>query len=157
MKVLKLKLLRRCRRNHDCWEWQGSRVPKGYGSMWAWGRLWRAHRLSWTLWRGGIPDGVLVLHKCDNPPCVNPEHLFLGTAQDNANDCSSRGRRKPAVGEAASKSKLTASDVYKILDLYEAGEKSKRQIAREYGVDHASINKIADGSNWKHLNRIGKG
>lgn len=77
----------------DCWEWQASKLPDGYGSFGVRSRVVdKAHRVSWVLKNGPIPDGMSVCHRCDNPPCVNPDHLFLGTQQDNMKDMVSKGR-----------------------------------------------------------------
>lgn len=80
----------------DCWEWQGIRTVKGYGRFYYYYRNLRAHRVAYELRRGPIPRGLMVLHACDNPPCINPDHLFLGTAWDNANDAV---RRKRGTGK----------------------------------------------------------
>src|SRR5574343_697551 len=77
-----------------CWLWTGALSEKGYGLCSASGELWRAHRLAWHHFNGPIPTGMHVLHRCDRPPCVNPEHLFLGTDTDNLKDCYAKGRRK---------------------------------------------------------------
>jgi len=85
-----------------CWNWTGTISPGGYGvASWNY-KTRRAHRLSWESFCSAIPDGLFVCHKCDNPRCVNPDHLFLGTAQDNANDCVAKGRR-PSVLAASCK------------------------------------------------------
>lgn len=86
----------------SCWLWTGSKTSFGYGQM-SFGphdgsrRTWPAHKVSWMLHKGDIPDGLFVCHQCDNPPCVNPDHLFLGTAGDNTRDCISKGRDRGPV------------------------------------------------------------
>ena len=78
----------------DCWPWNGCRLPHGYGQISLGGRRWLTHRLSYELANGLIPAGLYVCHHCDSPPCVNPEHLFLGTQGDNQRDCVAKGRRR---------------------------------------------------------------
>lgn len=80
------------RATEECWPFIGGRVPFGYGTFYFQGRLVLAHRISWVLTNGEIPNGLCVLHRCDNPPCVNPSHLFLGTKSDNTLDASAKGR-----------------------------------------------------------------
>lgn len=84
-------------RRSACWLWLKSRNNKGYGKLRYQGKPWVAHRLAWSLERGPVPDGMFVCHHCDNPPCCNPEHLFLGTAKDNMQDALNKGRvqRRP--------------------------------------------------------------
>ena len=77
-----------------CWEWQAGKFPKGYGAFYFNGKCQRANRVSWILTKGEIPKGLKVLHSCDNPPCVNPLHLSLGTTADNMKDRDQRGRHK---------------------------------------------------------------
>lgn len=85
----------------ECWEWKGSKTgPKGYGEISMGRKLWRTHRLSYFLTHGEIPEGKMICHSCDNPPCCNPKHLFAGTALDNALDMHSKGRANPPRGDA---------------------------------------------------------
>lgn len=91
---------------HTCWEWTGSLMTRSdeghrYGSFYYGGRSELAHRVSWLISRGPIPEGLWVLHRCDNPGCVNPDHLFLGTQTDNMQDCARKGRAEGAQGAAA--------------------------------------------------------
>ena len=81
-------------RTAGCWEWQGSKRGHGYGRIKVNGRTYPAHRFLWELTNGLVPAGMLVLHKCDNPPCVRPDHLYLGTSADNTRDMVVRGRQR---------------------------------------------------------------
>lgn len=109
-----------------------------------------ASRVSYTLFRGDIPDGLLVCHDCDNPRCVNPMHLFVGTQQDNMDDMKSKGRQRSPVGESSNLAKITAADVPVIRQRYGAGE-SRVAIAADYGITPEAIWLIATGRKWKHL------
>lgn len=83
----------------DCWEWQRSRRIQGYGQFWFQGKLWGASRLAYHLTHGAIPEGKLICHTCDNPPCCNPNHLFAGTPRDNTLDMYRKGRANPPHGD----------------------------------------------------------
>jgi hypothetical protein len=85
-------------RSGDCWTWTGSTLRGGYGFAWFEHRGWQSHRLAWTLTNGAIPDGMVVRHRCDNPPCCNPSHLELGSHNDNVADAVERGRTKLGRG-----------------------------------------------------------
>ena len=134
-------------RDDGCWEWTAARHEKGYGIIGVGGsRTSRAHRVSWQLHRGPIPAGKLVCHSCDNPACVNPAHLFIGTAKDNSQDMLSKGRcRLPNNrGERASWAKLTAAQARDIA----TRRMSARRFANLYGVSRSAVFRIWEGKNW---------
>lgn len=123
-----------------CWFWIGGRSYGGYGLQAAGrGNSRLAHRHSYELANGPIPEGMLVLHKCDNPSCVNPKHLSLGTHADNTHDMCSKKR---GVG------KLTQIDVDKIRELREAGS-SQKEIARLFSVNQSTVSRITNNERWK--------
>lgn len=132
-----------------CIEWTGSRVPNGYGQIRRGEVLVLAHRLAWELKHGPIPEGMKVLHTCDNPPCCNEEHLFLGTDADNSADMVAKGRQARQKGEAHGNSKLTENDVLEIRRRLVAGE-SQRKIAVAFGVHHSTVGGIGRGAMWAH-------
>lgn len=132
----------------ECWEWKGAKLSHGYGAFNIGVRRISTHRFSWEIHYGEIPPGMLVCHKCDNPPCVNPKHLFLGTDTDNQRDKYLKGRC--ARGEKNNHAKLTEDDVRKIRELLASG-KSARSIAPIFGVRHAAILTIKDRKNWGWL------
>lgn len=134
----------------DCWEWTASRTGDGYGHA-HFGAAILAHRLSWVLTRGAIPPGMKVLHRCDNPPCVRPEHLFLGTQADNARDREAKGRSGSHVGVLNGRAKLTPEQVRAIRERYGRGDGSQRQIAKEYSVSPSLIQRVVRGDLWSHI------
>ena len=128
-----------------------ARLPKGYGfiKIPSTRKQIYAHRLSYLMHRGEIPEGSYVLHRCDNPACVNPEHLFLGNAKDNAQDMASKDRH--LRGERNTKAVLTAPDVVKIKKLLAIGDFSQKQIGKMFGVAQITISRINQGLLWKHI------
>jgi hypothetical protein len=128
-----------------CIEWTGEIHPSGYGSAYAWliqGRKvhLRAHRLAWMIKNGPIPRGLCVCHKCDNPLCVKPAHLFLGTYKDNNQDMKRKGRGK---GNATGcRDKLTTREVISIRKEHASGCVSYSALARKYGVARWSVSRI---------------
>jgi hypothetical protein len=112
------------------------------------GKMFLAHRVAWELVNGPIPEGLCVLHHCDNPPCVNVEHLFLGTLADNNADKVAKGRQ--AKGSAIARAKLTESDIPEIRRLLAVGV-LQSEIGRRYGVGHRLISKINLGKRWGHV------
>lgn len=130
-----------------CWEWTAATDHCGYGRFGIRGRNRLAHRVSFCIHVGPVPEGMCVLHRCDNPPCVNPDHLFLGTQKDNMRDRDSK-RRTPS-GESHAKSPLTWADVAEIRRRYAAGGCSLNALAREFGVTNQSISKIVLRKSWR--------
>jgi HNH endonuclease len=132
----------------ECWIWKGYR-RFGYGMFTASGRSHlMSHRISWELHRGPIPPGMGVLHRCDNPACVNPAHLFLGTQKDNMRDCKKKGRT--AHGERQGRAKLTASNVAQIRRMRQSGE-ACAEIGKRFNVHPDHVTRIANGRQWRHL------
>lgn len=134
----------------DCWEWSASLFRCGYGRFHFRGRSLRAHRFSYSLFVGDIPEDLLVLHHCDNPKCVNFNHFFLGTTKDNAVDMAKKGRCRDSQGEKNPESKLTEKDVREIRMKLHAGA-IPRDLTREYGVGRRHISKIKTGEIWSHI------
>jgi hypothetical protein len=140
-----------------CWTWTNKRTgqpAKSYGRFKVNAVLHRVHRLSWELTYGPIPEGLVVCHHCDNPICVNPRHLFLGTTQDNSIDMVRKGRHARNLpvyrGEANSQSKLTDDGVRAIRRRYAAGE-TERDLAAAYGVSERAIYFVVRHQTWRHV------
>lgn len=148
-------------RTDSCWIWQGKPHPRsGYGFFVLYGTTMGAHRASWTLFRGEIPDGLFVCHHCDNRLCVNPDHLFLGTHQQNMQDMRAKGRgrngsrSKPENlprGEDNKMSKLTEDQVREIRRLYALGGISETSLATEFGVTQSTIGRVVRRECWRHV------
>lgn len=145
---------RRPNMDTDCWTWRAS-TRGGYGQFYANGKQQGAHRFSWVLRNGPIPAGMHVLHECDNPSCVNPAHLFLGTVADNMRDRDRKGRNGSHLisGEANANSKLTASKVLSIVGEARSGS-SHRDLAKKYGVSQPAITHILTGKTWRRVTGI---
>ena len=136
---------------HGCWEWQGSKTSAGYGQLWFEGRHAVAHRISYELCIGHTPKGMYVCHKCDNPCCVNPKHLFLGTPKDNQHDSKMKNRRSTWDGEKNPRVKLTEKDVLAIRAKYKPDVCSYKMLANEYGVTQGCIGFIVLRQRWGHI------
>lgn len=136
-----------------CWEWTAA-VVRGYGKIGGFSKVddrkvqLHAHRVSWELAFGTIPDGLLVLHRCDNTKCVRPDHLFLGTHKDNVEDMHRKGRG--SYGEDHWKHKLTSASVKEIRERFQNGE-TKRGLARVFGVDKSTIKAIVERVCWNRI------
>lgn len=128
----------------ECWNWIAARQPNGYGVF---GKK-RAHRVCYEMHYGPIPNGYYVCHKCDNPTCVNPNHLFLGTPTDNVKDMMSKNRH--AHGENKKHSKLTEKQVVLMRQEYAQGL-TQAKLSRKYGLRTSHIQSIVTRKIWKHI------
>lgn len=132
-----------------CWNWIRRWNGNAYGYFWLNGKSMKAHRVAWILFKGvSVPKSIGVLHRCDNPPCVNPDHLFLGTAQDNTDDMMNKGRNVPRRGEESSSHKLSTKQVLEIKSSTLLGV----ELARIYQVGPMQISRIRRGLRWGHVN-----
>lgn len=149
----------------ECWEWQAYRTRRGYGAVRSGARAVAAHRIAYELAVGPILGGLYVCHHCDNPPCCNPAHLFLGTQKDNIGDAAKKGRlatgnrsgaythpetRHGARGNANKSSKLNVDKVRAIRTAYDAGT-NRHVLAKNYGVTWRSIELVVSGRSWAHV------
>lgn len=149
----------------ECWEWKGSAAKRGYGHLFVNGAYVRAHRLAFFLYYGFISDDRLICHRCDNPPCVNPMHLFQGTYLTNNQDRSAKGRscrgdahpsrNTPGwnQGEKAGRAILNNEKVYEIRRLIAQGV-SNCEIGRRYGVTNVTVSLIKRRIGWRHLPEV---
>jgi hypothetical protein len=138
-------------KKEGCWDWKGC-PSKPYGSLQYGGKYKAisAHRASWIAHnKKEIPTGMFVCHSCDNRRCTNPDHLFLGTAQDNVIDMINKGRNNPPKGEASHQSKLSEKQVREIIILLKSN--TMTSISEDYGVDIVTIHDIKHKKTWKHL------
>ncbi len=146
----------RVSKTDTCWDWTGGKFGNGYAAV-SWdGRTTEAHRISWFIAHGPIPDGLWVLHRCDRPICVNPEHLFLGTPADNSRDRDVKGHYVSGIkahpecaarGERNGGAKLTEDQVAVI----RSSKEIARVLAHRYGVHKQTIYNIKWGKIWRHL------
>lgn len=132
----------------SCWVWQRNVQQNGYGHMKYSGSAQGTHRISWDLHNGQIPQGLCVLHTCDNRACVNPDHLFLGTTKDNVADKIRKGRH--ARGERVNTAKLTEAHVMKMYKRFDEGAGCPT-VGREFGVTTTMAWNIKTGKSWSHL------
>ena len=142
----------------DCWEWTASKDGKGYGHFGVKGKMVVSHRVSWMLANGDIPENGCILHKCDNPLCVRPDHLFLGSQQDNMLDMSQKGRRSKGQkhsetqrGENNGRSKITESDVLDARAKYLAGGYTQQDLAKAYGMSQVNMGRVLNRVTRRHL------
>lgn len=133
----------------DCWEYSGGKDAAGYGAVYAMSETLRAHRVSYEHFNGSIPEGLMICHSCDNPPCVNPKHLWPGTNRDNMIDMASKGRGGKARGTQNGTAKITPEDAIEIYNL--KGKEEGYKIAERYGITGAAVSSIQNGKNWSWI------
>lgn len=129
----------------DCMEWSGALSEGGYGQIRINGKTLYLHRVMWVAAHGEIPEGQMVRHKCDNRKCYRLDHLELGTAQDNSDDCTSRNRQ--AKGSDLPQAKLSELDVFEIFH----SVARQKVLAKVFGVSQGTISHIKSGRTWKHV------
>lgn len=141
----------RVQKTESCWEWTGGRHDFGYGMFWFNGNNVGAHRFVWILTYGPIPDGLDVCHHCDNPPCCNPAHLFVGTNVENMADRDQKGRTNSSPGEEHPQAILTDLEVLEIRERWAYGLVTRGELAIDYSVSLGAIGHVIARRSWKHL------
>lgn len=132
----------------DCWEWKAATI-KGYGQIKIKTKNRLAHRIAWELTNGIIPEGLCVCHHCDNPACVNPKHLFLGTIDDNNKDKMIKGRATGLKAEKSPNAKLSWNKVREIRNKFLLGSFTMRELSREYGIAFTTLRDVLNNKTWK--------
>lgn len=134
---------------NECWVWTASTTKFGHGKMLVDGKLLGAHVISWMIHRGTVTQSIL--HKCDNPPCVNPNHLFEGDQRDNVHDAMSKGRLKPGIGTSKPNSVLTPNKVIVLRQRFAAGNVTCVTLANELGISDETVRAAITRRTWKHV------
>lgn len=152
------------KKTDGCWLWESVITKRGYGLFNSQGKKIGAHRYAWMIVNGPIPEGLVVCHRCDNPPCVNPAHLFVGTQRENNLDCLAKGRRRYVYHP--SYRKLSPEKVAAIRATYNPKHVTLRELAEQYevsipmihyvvkGISHKNLLGVADFSAWKNARQL---
>lgn len=141
------RLFEKVDKTDECWNWTGYKNKQGYGSIKVNDKMIKTHRLSYELFFGEIPHGLDVLHKCDNPSCLRPDHLFIGDDKANTQDSISKGRHVIPIANK----KLTVNNVIEIRNKYMPFKYSIRKLAKEYKVSYWAIQSVLNRKNWKNV------
>jgi len=148
-KPVEERFWKKVRKTGTCWLWTGAIDSWGYGQIKIQGKSKKASRLSYELHYGTIPVGLMVLHSCDRPICVNPNHLWLGSNTDNMQDMVKKGRNSDKTGEHNGNSKLKRKDIEKIRKMYNTGIYSKTEIGKLFLISGGHVGRIIMGYMWK--------
>lgn len=138
----------------DCLLWIGAKSSRGYGYLRLGKDTRRAHRVSYELFKGKIPNGMLVCHSCDNPICVNPKHLWLGTSKDNSHDRNKKGRAFKTIGETNGMSKLTKNNVIEIKSLL--GKCQLKKLLKKFNISNSHVYSIKNNHCWSESLGVGQ-
>lgn len=141
---------RMCEKGGECWNWKKATNNDGYGILTFHGKAWKAHRLAYHFSNSGIPDGMVICHTCDNPKCVNPDHLYAGTQQQNVKDRVKRRRSGNLKGVNNGKAKLSESDVLKIRSACDSGDRYS-DVATKFGISDSHAGLIHKRRAWGHI------
>lgn len=137
-------------KKNGCWEFTGAKDTYGYGNVSIDGKFHKAHRVSYALEHGDVPDEMVVCHRCDNPPCCNPDHLFLGSKQDNYDDMKNKGRDYKASGSKSGQAKLHEEDVKRIREAYLFGAR-QIDLAAAHGISQSNVSRIVRREWWVNV------
>ncbi len=148
-RALHVRFWEKVRKTSTCWLWVGSKNKWGYGSISNGHKSLKAHRVALELLGEKIPRGMCVLHRCDTRACVNPNHLSIGTTQDNINDRNAKGRQ--ARGASSGRSRLSESDVIKMRELHSNNGARPCELGKMFGVTQQQAGRVIRGASWSHI------